>query len=179
MKYTTFTTLRTLGLVGVVVAAFFGISQCNSGDEPEALPRETQTQTQQIPQQTQTRTQPQATSPGVAIQYGAETLAKTTNDDVVFKTQMEPTSLGKPDDKNGGLKRTVRKNGLKMYLKSDTHKGYDFWNRVKVDYQDNGRWDEQWIFSKNGAVRREVAVAEDENFDMIYTLEGNQWVLKK
>ena len=37
MKYTTFTTLRTLGLVGIVVAAFFGISQCNSGDAPEAL----------------------------------------------------------------------------------------------------------------------------------------------
>ena len=179
MKYTTFTTLRTLGLVGVVVAAFFGISQCNSSDAPEVLPRETQTQTQQIPQQTQSRTQPQVTSPSAAIQYGADILPKTTNDDVVFKTQMEPNSVGKPDDKNGGLKWTVRKNGLKMYLKSDTHKGYDFWNRVKVDYQDNGKWDEQWIFSKNGAVRREVAVKEDENFDMIYTLEGNQWVLKK
>ncbi|HYF03190.1 MAG TPA: hypothetical protein VEC36_07430 [Patescibacteria group bacterium] len=172
MKYKTFARLRTLGIVGVVVAGIFGISQCNSGDTPEqALPRETQTR--QIPQQTQ------ATPSGATVQYGADILPKTTADDVIFKTQMEPTSLGKPDDKNGGLKRTVRKNGLKMYLKSDTHKGYDYWNRVKVDYQDNGKWDEQWIFSKNGAVRREVSQKEDENFDMIYTLEGAHWVLKK
>lgn len=185
MKYTTFTTLRTLGLVGVVVAAFFGISQCNSGDAPEALPRETQAETRQVPQQqqpqTQTRSLPEVgrTSPSSPIQYGSETLARTSADELVFKTQQEATSLGKPDEKNGGLKRTVKTGGLKMYLKSDTHKGYDYWNRVKVDYQNDNKWDEQWIFSKNGDVRREISQNQDENFDMIYTLEGNQWVLKK
>jgi hypothetical protein len=52
-------------------------------------------------------------------------------------------------------------------------------NRLKLDLDRDGKWDEKWSFEADGRVKRQVAPADDENYTDSYVLDGNAWRRKK
>jgi hypothetical protein len=50
-------------------------------------------------------------------------------------------------------------------------------NRAKLDLDRDDKWDEKWTFEPgSGAVAREIAPADDENYTVSLTLVGERWV---
>ncbi len=63
---------------------------------------------------------------------------------------------------------------FKINLYSD---GGGRFERAKVDLDRDDRWDEKWTFAADGAVSRQVAPADDENYSERFALEaGGRWV---
>lgn len=50
------------------------------------------------------------------------------------------------------------------------------WNRVKVDYNRNEKWDEKWEFVDGKPTKRMVASKDDEQYDEIYRWADGKWV---
>lgn len=50
------------------------------------------------------------------------------------------------------------------------------WARAKVDHDRDEKWDEKWTIAADGAIQREVAPADDEQYSETYVLTDKQWV---
>lgn len=50
------------------------------------------------------------------------------------------------------------------------------WNRVKVDYNRNEKWDEKWEFVAGQPSKRMVASKDDEKYDEVYRWVDGKWV---
>lgn len=55
-------------------------------------------------------------------------------------------------------------------------KGETSWNRVKVDYNRNEKWDEKWELVAGQPSKRMVASKDDENYDEVYRWVDGKWV---
>jgi len=170
MKYTTFAAIKKSVLIGTPLIAFiFLIRSCaGCGNTPEYIPQQQTTTQQTLPQQQTTSAKPS---------YGAQELPLSSAEQEILQLQKEPLSLGKPDDK-GSLKRTVKKGMTKLDIRCDQNKGFTTWNRIKVDWNNNKRYDEKWNFRPDGTVARFVAPNDDEDYSMEYRLYNNVWKLK-
>jgi hypothetical protein len=51
-------------------------------------------------------------------------------------------------------------------------------NRAKVDLDRDDKWDEKWTFLPDGFTERQVATADDENYNETYRLEASGWQKK-
>jgi len=51
-------------------------------------------------------------------------------------------------------------------------------NRLKLDLDRDGKWDEKWNLEADGRVKREVAPADDEHYTDSYILDGSAWKRK-
>ncbi len=50
------------------------------------------------------------------------------------------------------------------------------WNRVKVDYNRNEKWDEKWELVAGQPSKRMVSSKDDEKYDEAYRWMDNKWI---
>lgn len=71
------------------------------------------------------------------------------------------------------IKDASKGRSFKINLYSDDGQRF---NRAKVDLDRDDKWDEQWTFKPDGAIEREVAPADDEDYSQRFVLEaGVRW----
>ena len=72
-------------------------------------------------------------------------------------------------------KDAVRSSGWKVNLYQDA--GKKSVNRLKIDLDGDGKWDEKWTI-EDDQVKRQVAPADDERYTEEWRLRGDVWVRK-
>jgi hypothetical protein len=72
-------------------------------------------------------------------------------------------------------KDAVRGSGWKVNLYRDA--GKKAVNRLKIDLDGDGKWDEKWTI-EDDQVKRQVAPADDEHYTEEWRLRGDVWVRK-
>ncbi|HKA86198.1 MAG TPA: hypothetical protein VKE22_00985 [Haliangiales bacterium] len=72
-------------------------------------------------------------------------------------------------------KNAVPESGWKVNLYQDA--GKTSVNRLRIDLDGDGRWDEKWTID-GGEIKREVAPAHDERYTEEWRLRGGVWVRK-
>jgi len=87
-------------------------------------------------------------------------------------------SEGKPDNNNGGVKLYKKMDSYFLDLRCDKKKGFDYFNRVKVDWDKDKKWDEKWDFRKDGSIKRQSSTNDDKNYDLVQELKDGKWVKK-
>lgn len=189
MKYKTFVALRAG--VATLVLAGIGFVGCRAVTAPSTEPP-TQaatassigdSYTEQAVETAQTRRPaPQAkpdkpNKPQASTQQaGTQTNELTTWQREVMEMQKQPLTNG--EVKSGSRKWVVNGGGMRAEFRSDLDKGFDYWNRVKVDVNLNKRYEERWDFKKDGSIKRRVSPNDDENYTEEYRLQGERWVKK-
>lgn len=172
MKFETFRKLRTVGFIAIPIVAivllFRACSGCGGGSDDYARVQQPRQQQQQNLPQSSATTRPN---------YGADELPLTSVEREIMQLQQDPLSSGKEDD-NGSIKRILTKSSYKVDFRCDKNKGSSSWNRVKVDWNNNRKYDEKWNFREDGSVARFVAPTDDENYSIEYRLRGDKWVKK-
>lgn len=66
-------------------------------------------------------------------------------------------------------------------IKVSLYQDADFINRLKLDLDRDGKWDEKWTISREGGVRkikRKVAPNDDDQYTVEYRLREGVWVRK-
>lgn len=53
------------------------------------------------------------------------------------------------------------------------------WNRVKIDYDRDEKWDEKWDLEDGRPVKKQVSTADNDSYDREFRWQGGQWVEKK
>ncbi|MCB9188936.1 MAG: hypothetical protein H6600_08230 [Flavobacteriales bacterium] len=92
-----------------------------------------------------------------------------------------PISAGKPDDNNGGVKKWIEKSTYFIDLRCDKQKGFEYFNRVKLDWDKDKKWDEKWTFHEDGSIKRVISTSDDnETYNIEYELfsDGTSWIEK-
>ena len=170
MKYTTFAAIRKGVFIGVpIIAAVVMFRACSGSESPQPRIQSDIYASQQVAQpQSGTNSKPP---------YGARELTLTSIENEILQLQKDPISLGKEDD-NGSIKRTVRKGSTKLDIRCDKNKGFTTWNRIKVDWDNNGKYDEKWNFRQDGTVARFVSPSDNEVYSMEYRLDDHCWKIK-
>jgi hypothetical protein len=87
-------------------------------------------------------------------------------------------SEGKSDNNNGGVKLYKKMGSYFLDLRCDKNKGFDYFNRVKVDWDKDKNWDEKWDFRKDGSIKRQISTNDDKNYDVVKELKEGKWVKK-
>ena len=65
-----------------------------------------------------------------------------------------------------------------MDLRCDKEKGFDYFNRVKLDWDKDKNWDEKWFFREDGSIKRECSSNDDKKYDVILELKDGKWLKK-
>ena len=101
----------------------------------------------------------------------------------IMRLQQQPLTVEGAKNTGDGIQWRMKDNGITAEFRSDTSKGFTTWNRAKVDYNGNKKYDERWDF-KGNTIRRRVSPSDDENYTEEYTINtksGNKeskWVKK-
>ena len=74
-------------------------------------------------------------------------------------------------------KDVLPREAFKVSLYADN--GSAAWNRLKIDYNRNEKWDEKWDLENGQPVKRHVASRDNEVYDKEYRWQGGLWVEKK
>ncbi|MBL7997425.1 MAG: hypothetical protein JNL32_02190 [Candidatus Kapabacteria bacterium] len=167
MKYTTFRNIRLIAFIALpIVGIVLLFRSCSGGSPPvaELPPQPPAVQRQSLPMQERP-------------DYNAAELPLRPIEREILDLQRAPLSEGKQDD-NGSIKRVLTKNGYKVDLRCDTQKGFSTWNRAKVDWNNNRKYDEKWSFRENGVVARNISPDDNEDYSIEYRLRGDKWVRK-
>lgn len=53
------------------------------------------------------------------------------------------------------------------------------WNRLKIDLNRNGKWDEKWTLENGSLKKRQVSSLDNEQYDQQYRWRGARWEIKK
>ena len=53
------------------------------------------------------------------------------------------------------------------------------WNRLKVDYDRDEKWDEKWDLEDGRPAKKQISTADNDSYDKEYRWQGGQWVEKK
>lgn len=160
MKYKTFALIRKIVIVILLVFAIFWLFSSVCGKSNKSV--------KNIPQSVKN---PDPVKPV----YGSATMVITDTDKDVFKYQKSDITSGKIDDQGDSYKKFINSANYKIDLRCDFKKGYSFWNRIKVDFDKDGKWDEKWWFQKNGEIRKEVSSDDNEVYEYKYFLKGDVW----
>jgi hypothetical protein len=97
------------------------------------------------------------------------------HEEIIIYQKNTPLSEGKPDDNNGGVKFFKKLPTYQIDFRCDKAKGFDFWNRVKIDWDFDKKWDEKWDFRKNGSIKRQCSTNDDEVYDLIQETVEGKW----
>jgi hypothetical protein len=164
VKFKTFVRLRAaviaLAALGAVVGIFFGCRPSRvASPEPQVAPAvNAATRLNSVTADPQGRN------------YGLTDVQRE-----ILKLQKEPLTNGSSD--GNSRKWVVKTSRYKAEFRCDEDKGSQVWNRVKIDFNNNKKYDERWDF-KPDTVKRRVARNDDENYTAEYRLQGETWVRK-
>lgn len=157
MKYRTFVKLRAAVLILLVVLAVYGVFHRRGGQPPQVA------------------VAPIAAPPAAAAtaQPPADPALLTDAQREILHLQGQPLTNGAPA--GNSRKWVVDEPGFHAEFRCDTGKGLKYWNRVKIDWNGNKRFDERWDFKPDGTVKRRIAPNDDENYTQERRLEGDRW----
>lgn len=110
--------------------------------------------------------------------YGKDFIPLTNIDKLILEYQKKNISDSKIDDQGDSYKKFIITKDFKVDLRCDFKKGYSYWNRIKVDFDKDKKWDEKWSFQKDGTIKKEVSPNDDENYVYTYILKENIWERK-
>jgi hypothetical protein len=168
MKYNTFRKIRFIVIIIIIIIAVIMLSQliCNRKSRPINTTNQTNTSSTTANNTIQ------------KINYGSKVLAVTSLDKAIFEYQKSATSTGELDKDGETYQRIINTNDYLLQLRCDYKKGFTYWNRAKIDYNKNKKWDEKWTFSKDGNIKRQVSTKDNEDYDLSYHLKGDNWIIK-
>jgi hypothetical protein len=172
MQYNDFIKLRRVGAVAVLgLAVVGGFLACNRPQKAEPIPPVLQPNT--------TNPEPQAPAenpnpPAEQPSKPSDPLALTDVHKEILRLQQQPLTVSGAKPAEGGLQWRIKDNGITVEFRSDTNKGSTTWNRAKVDYNGNKKYEERWDFKENSIIRR-VSPADDDNYTDKYTKLGDVW----
>jgi hypothetical protein len=185
MKYNDFMRMRRIGAVLVMaLLAVGGFLACNRSQKVDPIPPAPQpnnnTQPILTPPDTNNNKPPVITPPTTT-----NTANTNSNDPLVLmdvhkeilRLQQQPLTVEGAKNTGEGLQWRVKDNGITVEFRSDTNKGSTTWNRAKVDYNGNKKYDERWDFKGNTITRR-VSPNDDENYTDSYVKSGDAWQKK-
>lgn len=172
MKYTTFRNLLLVGGVSAVVAAgAYACSRGSSGSSASGLPSSSAS-APPAPATVLVVTPPDPSPAASAPATVGATPAGTAKSDL------------RPVDRDIlAWRKTAVMSGDKVKdvfpgkpYKVDAYKdeGKSGVSRVKIDLDRDGKWDEKWDF-EGDKVKRKVAPADDENYQLELRLDGDHW----
>lgn len=172
MKYKTFRALVLTAGAGAVLAAVVLAGRACSSSSPPSAPRAVATSSP-------VTTTP--TKPPVAAGNGAATPPPNAPAGEGALRPMDQAILARVDQGISGdkVKDAFPSQSYKVNLYRDS--GQSGVNRLKIDLDRDGKWDEKWTLSGSGAereVKREVAPADDEKYTETYRLRAGAWVKK-
>lgn len=192
MKYKTFMLLRNVGGIGiaavVAVGAFLGCRNATQNHEPAVEPppsnppsvshRSSTNNASKIAPDVETRPATEAVAQKSAdpVPTGAAA-SLSERDKEIVDLQKQPLTVGKPA---GDSTRWLSVgSGFKAEFRADA--GSSAWNRVKVDLDNDKKWDEKWDFKGDGSVKRRVSPSDDDNYSAEYRLKSGEtkWVRVK
>jgi hypothetical protein len=179
MKYTTFRNLRrgtlAVGCIGLITWCAAAI---NRNDGQDAHPAAAE---QAVANSSAPSAAGEASFAGEEQrpEFGAATLPISAAEQSILDAQHAISLQQTLDSKGENYKLFIKAGAYNLDMRCDFKKGFDYWNRVKVDWNKNKRWDEKWLFGKDGKVKRDIAPADDEQYTMRYVLESKQWILQK
>jgi hypothetical protein len=75
------------------------------------------------------------------------------------------------------IKDAFPRESFKVNIYADN--GSATWNRLKIDYNRNERWEEKWDLENGQPAKRHVSTRDNEIYDKQYRWQGGQWVEKK
>jgi hypothetical protein len=165
MKYKSFALIRKLVIIIIVIVCLIALFTlvCNKPKKHNVM--------------TTNRNTPQNIEQ-VKPKYGNDVLPITKFDKEIFEYQKSDISTGTIDGQGDSYKKFITTASYKLDLRCDFKKGYSYWNRIKVDYNNNGKWDEKWSYQKNGKIKREVSSDDDEKYNYTYFLKADEWERK-
>lgn len=97
------------------------------------------------------------------------------HEEIINFQKNTPLTAGKPDDNNGGVKLFKKLPTYQIDFRCDKTKGFDYWNRVKIDWDYDKKWDEKWDFRKNGSIKRQCSTNDDEVYDLVQETVEGKW----
>jgi hypothetical protein len=168
MKYKTFRIIRLIVIIIIIIMGIILLSQliCGRKSKPTNIADRT------VPSSSQSIEARQK------INYGDKVLPVNSIDKEIFEYQKSATSTGELDKDGETYQRIINTNDYLLQLRCDHKKGYTYWNRAKIDFNKNKKWDEKWSFSKDGNIKRQISTKDDEDYDISYHLKGDHWMIK-
>lgn len=171
MRYNTFRSFLGVGL-GVVVLTFCGGSVWLMRSWNTAAPQPQPPIAAATPL---TATAPQSSAPQPIVSRPAVTASSQVDDPrrdklIVDYLNTHAQAIG---DK---AKDVLPRETFKVNLYADN--GSPTWNRLKVDYNRNEKWDEKWNLTDGQPVKRHVASRDDEVYNLEFRWQGGRWVAK-
>jgi hypothetical protein len=166
MKYKTFTLLRKIAVIVIVIVILLILFPflCNKPSKHRTISLNNNYPTSSV-----ASTQPS---------YGSPTLAISKIDKEIFEYQKSDIKTGNIDDQGDSYKKFITTSSYKLDLRCDFKKGYSYWNRIKIDYDKDGNWDEKWSYQKNGKIKKEVSSDDNEKYNYTYFLKADEWEKK-
>jgi hypothetical protein len=166
MKFRTFRALLAAGaLVGAGGGIWLLASPASSPQEPEGsapVP-----ESPPLPGPLPTRALPGSPAPDVSAPAGEHALRPL--DREILARLAAPLPSGKVKDAFAG-----RPYKVSLFQEA----GHTLPNRLKIDLDRDEHWDEKWTLDRSGSglkVKRQVAPADDEQYEDEYRLEGDRW----
>lgn len=172
MKYSTFRLVRLGVIVVLCIGIVIGLRSCmGCGQQHMRVENHPENRS------SQPTVQSPASQPEARPTLGAAVMPITDADRAVLSYHDSPL-VKNLDDSGENYKKFVKASGYNLDLRCDFKKGFDGWNRIKVDWDKDKQWDEKWSFNEKGEVKRQISPDDDGNYAYSYILQGTQWVLK-
>jgi len=164
MKYKTFSLIRRIIIIIIAIIAILWLfnSLCSKSKNNKL----------------QNKDKEISTVENTKNNYGKDFMTLTSIDKLILEYQKKDISDGKIDDQGDSYKKFITTKDFKVDLRCDFKKGYSYWNRIKVDFDKDKKWDEKWSFQKDGTIKKEVSPNDDENYEYSYILNGDKWERK-
>lgn len=178
MRYTTFRAIVLMTLAGAGAGGWFGFKKLQEAPPAQPAPRPQPSPQPQPTPQPAPRPEPQpAPSPTPMGDPRPPTPVHGSDEEPLRDFDRKIFDLlGKPAgwDK---LKDALPGSGIHVALYSDPPSNIP--TRVKIDRNKNDRWDEKWEVDGTTVTKRLVSSKDDENYDQVWKLAGDIWVLEK
>lgn len=176
MRYRTFIRIQiavaiVLLVIGVKVCTTYLVPSRNSDTSSES-------KSSQINTTSNTNSPSQIESAKHAsTKPGDKVLDMTPIDNKVIELQQ--TQVTQVLDKSGkNYKKFMKLPDFIVDLRCDFTKGFSSWNRIKVDFDKDKKYDEKWTFRENGQIIKEISSSDNETYDYEYILKGTAWELR-
>ncbi|MDX1932969.1 MAG: hypothetical protein SFU56_10220 [Capsulimonadales bacterium] len=175
MKYQTFAQLRIAAIALLIAAPLVWLgcrAQTPAAQNPE--PAAPVTASNNAPVDNAPAPSADGNAAPAPGEVSGDTAAFTEVHRAILRMRKEPLSNGQTSGDT--VKWVYKEGGIKAEFRCDKDKGFDSWNRVKIDYDGNKKDDERWDISKDGKIKRRVSPNDDGNFTETYSLNGETWV---
>ena len=168
MKYRTFRNIRLIVILAFSVGMIFGLRSCMGCGEQPALVEHYPANWGNPPAVARQQLQ--------SMPVAGEAIMQITDADRAILSYKDSPLVKNLDDSGENYKKFVKTAGFNLDLRCDFGKGFAAWNRIKVDWDKDKKWDEKWSFNDKGEVKRQISPNDDGNYEFIYILQGNQWI---